>query len=85
MSCGSASKHMFDLLGSTNDQVDNSIHGVVAPASFQYQIPSHQGSIAGQVGGKGRRSRRNKRRHTSKRHKRGSYRRKSRKMIRKRK
>ena len=86
MSCGSANKYMSDLVGSSvSAQMDNSINGVIAPASSQYQMRAHQGSMAGQVGGKGRRSRRIKHRHTSKRHKKGSYKRKSRKMIRKRK
>jgi hypothetical protein len=85
MSCGSANRYMSDLVGSVKDQVDNSVHGVIAPASYQYRMPTHQGSVAEQVGGRGRRSRRIKRRrNTSKQNKKRSNKRKSRRMIRKR-
>jgi hypothetical protein len=85
MPCGSAHLYESDLVGSTvSQQVDNSIHGVLAPVSPQYQMQMHQGSMAGQVGGKGRRTRKHMRRRSTK-HKKRTHRKKSRKMIRRRK
>lgn len=85
MSCGSAHQYESQIAGSTvSQQVDNSIHGVLAPVSSQYQMQMHQGSMAGQVGGKGRRTRKHMRRRSTK-HKKRTHRKKSRKMIRRRK
>jgi hypothetical protein len=83
MPCSSsANQYVRSLVGDTSEQIDSSIGGVLKVVSPQYQI--HQGSMAGQVGGR-RRSRKNIRRRSTKHHKKRSHKRKSRKMIRKRK
>lgn len=85
MTCGSAERYQSQLSGSTvSEQVDSSIHGVLAPVSYQQQMGMHQGSMAGQVGGMRRRTRKHMRRRSTK-HKKRSHKRKSRKMIRRRK
>lgn len=85
MSCGSAHQYESNLVGSTvSEQVASSINGVLAPVSSQYQMQMHQGSMAGQVGGKGRRTRKHMRRRSTK-HKKRTHRKKSCKMIRRRK
>jgi len=85
MSCGSAHQYESNLVGSTvSEQVASSIHGVLAPVSSQYQMQMHQGSLASQVGGKRRRTRKHMRRRSTK-HKKRTHRKKSRKMIRRRK
>ena len=80
MPCGSAHQYLIEsnLVGSTvSQQVDNAIGGVLAPVSYQYHMAS-------QVGGKGRRTRKHIRRRSTK-HKKRTHRKKSRKMIRRRK
>jgi len=85
MSCGSANQYESNLVGSTVDaQIASSINGVLAPVSSQYQMQMSQGSMAGQMGGRGRRTRKQMRRRSIK-HKKRSHKRKSRKMIRRRK
>jgi hypothetical protein len=85
MTCGSAHEYESQIAGSTvSQQVASSINGVLAPVSSQYQMQMHQGSMAGQVGGKGRRTRKHMRRRSTK-HKKRTHRKKSRKMIRRRK
>jgi hypothetical protein len=85
MSCGSAHQYESQVAGSTvSEQVASSIGGVLAPLSYQQQMGMHQGSMAGQVGGMRRRTRKHMRRRSTK-HKKRSHKRKSRKMIRRRK
>ena len=85
MTCGSANEYGGQISGPTvSQQIASSINGVLAPVSSQYQMQMHQGSMAGQVGGKGRRTKKHMRRRSTK-HKKRTHRKKSRKMIRRRK
>ena len=84
MSCSSANQYMSNLVGGTDAQITNSVHGQLAQVSTQYNT-LHQGSSPAQFGGTRRRSRKHMRRRMTKHSKKRSHKRKSRKIIRKRK
>jgi len=83
-SCGGANQYTQRLVGDLNTQMNNAHGGTLDVLSSNYSQSSlHQGSLAGQVGGR-RRHHKRTRRGKSSRRKFGRHKKHSRRIIRKR-